>query len=119
MRLILASVLTARGHVEVVMKCSLALLLWFLSSLPLAGQLDPRVRYGTYFGGGIARIYHANCNPACKTDFPADTVVDRVVTDPGGNVYVAGHTTAIDFPTTTGAYRRSVHYAANSEGDSY
>jgi uncharacterized repeat protein (TIGR01451 family) len=101
------------------MKCSLALLLSFFFSLPLAAQLDPRERYGTYLGGAIARIYHAICNPACYTNFPADTTVDRVVADSGGNVYVAGHTTAIDFPTTTGAYRRSVHYAANSAGDSY
>jgi uncharacterized repeat protein (TIGR01451 family) len=100
------------------MKYALALLLTFLFSLPLAAQLDPRERYGTYFGGSIAReTYGCYPDPQCPpTDSPASTAIDRVIVDPAGNTYVAGRTSAIDFPTTVGAYHRVVSYACSRSG---
>jgi hypothetical protein len=77
---------------------------------------DIRVRIGSYFGGGVARQYNANCATPCNTDSPASTVADRVIVDSSGNIYVAGHTSAIDLPTTTGAYSRSVHYYCERSG---
>ena len=79
-------------------------------------QLDPRERYGTFLGGGVAREFNNNCPTFCPTDTPASTVADRVVVDTAGNIYVAGHTNAIDFPTTSGAYRTQVNFACDRSG---
>jgi uncharacterized repeat protein (TIGR01451 family) len=43
-------------------------------------------------------------------------MADRVVVDGAGNIYVAGHTTAIDFPTTSGAYRTQVNFSCERSG---
>jgi len=79
-------------------------------------QLDPRERYGTYIGGGVAREFNGNCPDQCPSTFPADTVADRVTVDSAGNVFVAGHTTAIDFPVTSGAYRTTPTYVCGRSG---
>jgi uncharacterized repeat protein (TIGR01451 family) len=78
---------------------------------------DIRVRIGTYFGGGVARQFNGNCTTPCNTDSPAITVADKVVTDAAGNIFVAGHTTSIDLPTTVGAYSRTVDYACERSGN--
>src|SRR5437868_1761890 len=82
----------------------------------LSAQLDPRERYGTYVGGGVQREFNANCPSCPPTDTPASTTADRVVVDSAGNIYVAGHTSAIDFPTTSGAYRTTIHYYCARSG---
>jgi uncharacterized repeat protein (TIGR01451 family) len=88
----------------------LAAVCWSVSS---QAQVDPRERYGTYLGGSIAReTFGCYPDPACPpTDSPAGTAIDRVIVDGAGNTYVAGRTSAIDFPTTVGAYRRTANFA--------
>jgi len=104
------------------MKYTVALLLTFLFSLPLAAQLDPRERYGTYLGGGVAKCfdynYNYSCNGALSSTGPATTRVSAVTVDASGNIYVAGDTTAADFPTTASAYSKTVAYTTNSHGPS-
>jgi uncharacterized repeat protein (TIGR01451 family) len=88
---------------------------FILSTLAAFAQLDPRERYGSFLGGGTAACYDPSLDGACPTFnpysyFPAHTSVTAVVVDSLGNTFVAGITDAIDFPTTTGAYRRKVTY---------
>jgi uncharacterized repeat protein (TIGR01451 family) len=101
------------------MKYIVCLFFTVLFSLPAFSQLDPRERYGTFFGGGTAKYYNGNCGPSCDSYSPADTVIERVATDPSGNIFVAGRTTAIDFPTTSGAYSRTANYQCSRAGDCY
>jgi len=99
--------------------------LWYLVSLSALtflgitaqAQLDPREAYGTYLGGGVQREFNQNCPTPCNADTPASTVADRVFVDSGGNIYVAGHTTAIDFPVTSGAYRTKISFRCDRSGD--
>jgi len=77
---------------------------------------DIRVRIGTYFGGGVAREFNANCTTPCNSDSQASTSVDRVVVDATGNIFVAGTTNAIDFPVTTSAFSKTVNYTCNRSG---
>src|SRR5436305_1355088 len=83
-----------------------------LWTVPSQAQLDARERYGTYLGGSQAQCidYAANnaCNGAPSSITPANTEVTAVTVDGSGNIYVAGDTNAMDFPTTSGAYSRTV-----------
>jgi hypothetical protein len=117
MKFILGPVFLSRGNPLTLpkppMRYILALFFLFLFSLPIHGALDPRERYGTFLGGG-----HNKCVANTSGDLrcadgqlvsygPATTIATAVTTDAAGNVYVAGYTDAVDFPTTTGAYSRS------------
>ncbi len=51
--------------------------------------IDPGVQYTTFLGGNSAEVGNG------------------IVADSGGNVFVAGTTQSPDFPTTTGAFRRT------------
>jgi len=102
------------------MKYFLAPVLVVLFSLPLTAQLDPRVRYGTYLGGSLADCYDSfldNCANAGHNYFPANSGASVVTMDKQGNIFVAGGTSAVDFPTTAGAYRRTPGYMNNGFGD--
>jgi len=94
-----------------------------LLALPALSQLDPRERYGTYLGGSLQdcydQYYQNNCLAAGHNYSPAGTAATAIAIDKQGYIYVAGWTSATDFPTTAGAYRRTVNYADNSFGDLY
>jgi uncharacterized repeat protein (TIGR01451 family) len=85
----------------------IAVVCWALSA---QSQLDPRERYGTFLGGSVQGST-AGCPPdVCGfTKSPGTTEIARVVVDAVGNIYVAGHTSSMDFPTTSGAYHRSAY----------
>jgi uncharacterized repeat protein (TIGR01451 family) len=86
-------------------------------SLIASAQLDPRERYGTFLGGGVAAERDLNCYPGCPdVTSPATTAADRVVVDISGNTYVVGHTNSRDFPTTSGAYRTTVNFFCGHSG---
>src|SRR5438067_2179784 len=102
---------------------SLILSFLVLLTLPAVGQLDPRERYGTYLGGSLTDCYSSFPNNCVDSTgqvtaghhySPSDTSATAVAIDRQGNVYVAGYTNAVDFPTTTGVYDRKVHYADDS-----
>lgn len=63
--------------------------------------VDPVLVYSTHFGGTTGK------NITQETTFAADTAIAAVVLDPKGNIYVAGGTSAVDFPTTAGAFNRT------------
>jgi uncharacterized repeat protein (TIGR01451 family) len=62
--------------------------------------IDPVLAYSTHLGGHTAEDFSTD------TTSPADTFIEAIVLDPARNVYVSGTTTAIDFPTTAGAFSR-------------
>ncbi|MGZ4897444.1 MAG: SBBP repeat-containing protein, partial [Candidatus Angelobacter sp.] len=49
--------------------------------------------------------------------FPADTSIEAVVLDPRRNIYIAGTTSAADFPTTAGAFNRTPNQLATFHDD--
>jgi len=62
--------------------------------------IDPVLALSTHIGGATAQL---------QTDFgiktaPAQTAAAAVATDAAGNIYVAGFTSAVDFPLTAGSY---------------
>ncbi|MBZ5504754.1 MAG: SBBP repeat-containing protein [Acidobacteriia bacterium] len=63
--------------------------------------VDPVLAYSTHFGGSTGN------NLTQGTTFPADTSIEAVALDPKRNIYVAGTTSAADFPTTAGAFNRT------------
>jgi len=96
------------------------LLLTLLFAVQAFGQLDPRVRYGTYLGSSLADCYEPflnNCDQVGHNYFPANSGASVVTMDKQGNIFVAGGTSAVDFPTTPGAYRRTAGYMNNGFGD--
>jgi uncharacterized repeat protein (TIGR01451 family) len=103
---------------EVLMKLRHVLPLLAVMCVPILSlaQLDPRERYGTFLGGSknecIANTAgDARCaNGQLLANAPATTRATAVTVDNSGNIYVAGFTDAIDFPTTTGAYRRTAAF---------
>ncbi|HET9838933.1 MAG TPA: SBBP repeat-containing protein [Candidatus Angelobacter sp.] len=69
----------------------------------LAVTIDPVLVYSTHLGGATGN------DPDIGTTFPADTFVTHIGLDSHRNVYVAGQTSAIDYPTTAGAFDRTNH----------
>ena len=63
--------------------------------------VDPVLAYSTHLGGFTGN------NITQGTTFAADTSIAAVVLDPKGNIYVAGGTSATDFPMTAGAFDRT------------
>jgi len=93
--------------------CSVLIVLF---SLPVLAALDPRERYGTFLGGSKNEC-QANTsgdircpNGQLVSYSSATTKATAVTTDAAGNIYVAGYTDAIDFPTTAGAFDRTVAF---------
>src|SRR4029077_11588685 len=94
----------------------LTLLTLVCLSIDSSAQLDPRERYGTYLGGSKADCVNdraLECGTAAHNYFPATNYASAVAVDGSGNVYVAGYTDAVDFPTTSGAYRRTANYQSD------
>jgi uncharacterized repeat protein (TIGR01451 family) len=65
-----------------------------------AMTIDPVLAYSTHLGGHTAEDF------STETTSPADTIIEAIVLDPAKNIYVSGFTTAIDYPTTPGAFSR-------------
>jgi uncharacterized repeat protein (TIGR01451 family) len=62
--------------------------------------IDPVLVYSTHLGGTTGQDQDGNT-------FPADTGIRNIGLDSHRNVYVAGSTSATDFPTTAGAFDRA------------
>jgi|GEM_PF-1545518 uncharacterized repeat protein (TIGR01451 family) len=62
--------------------------------------IDPILRYSTLIGGANAIDFDGNATAATTT-------VSGMTVDKQGNAYIAGTTTATDFPTTVGAFNRN------------
>ncbi len=73
--------------------------------------IDPVLAYSTHLGGTTAK------DESMGTTFPASTAVYSVAVDPSGNMYVAGTTSAVNYPTTAGAYDRTVNYQGSYHAD--
>jgi uncharacterized repeat protein (TIGR01451 family) len=63
--------------------------------------IDPVLRYSTYLGGSSA--FYDDGNP-----YPPFSSAHGISVDSAGNAYVTGSTSTIDFPTTSGAYNRTI-----------
>src|ERR1700739_1843920 len=68
-------------------------------SLPVI--IDPVLVYSTHLGGATGEDF------SIGTSFPADTAILHIGLDGQRNVYVSGTTSAIDYPTTAGAFDRT------------
>jgi uncharacterized repeat protein (TIGR01451 family) len=68
-------------------------------SLPVT--IDPVLVYSTHLGGATGEDFSVN------SSFPADTAILHIALDGQRNVYVSGTTSAIDYPTTAGAFDRT------------
>ena len=73
--------------------------------------VDPVLAYSTHFGGFTGN------NLTQGTTFPADSSIEAVVLDPRRNIYIAGTTSAADFPTTAGAFNRTPNQLATFHDD--
>jgi len=89
---------------------SLVLLL-LLSSVVHA---DPRIQYSTYLGGSKSSCTTGQGTP-CTVPTPYATSV-AIATDASANIYVTGTTNETDFPTTAGAFSRSVNIVCEPDG---
>src|SRR5207249_1742922 len=100
---------------------SLPFLVVVCVSILSSAQLDPRERYGTYLGGSKSHCLDPSLAMCAGADVyaPASNYVTAVAVDTFGNVYVAGATDAVDFPTTTGAYHRTVNVSNDDFGASH
>jgi uncharacterized repeat protein (TIGR01451 family) len=63
--------------------------------------IDPVLRYSTYLGGATT------IDPETGENRPAITTAADIFVNAFGQAYVVGDTHATDFPTTSGAFRRS------------
>ncbi len=73
--------------------------------------IDPVLSYSTHLGG------NSGYDQSAGTTFPAVTSINSIAVDPARNIYVAGTTSATDFPTTAGADNRSVNYQSSYHAD--
>jgi uncharacterized repeat protein (TIGR01451 family) len=69
--------------------------------LPLI--VDPVLVYSTHLGGATGN------DPEVGSTFPSDTFVSHIGLDSHRNIYVGGTTSAVDYPTTAGAFDRTNH----------
>jgi uncharacterized repeat protein (TIGR01451 family) len=63
--------------------------------------IDPVLVYSTHLGGSTGEDF------SIGSSFPADTAILHIGLDGQRNVYVSGTTSAIDYPTTAGAFDRT------------
>ncbi len=63
--------------------------------------IDPVLVYSTHLGGTTGE------DLSVDSTFPADTLILNVGLDAQRNVYVTGTTSAVDYPTTAGAFDRT------------
>jgi hypothetical protein len=80
-------------------------------SLPLT--IDPVLAYSTHLGGNTEN------DLTLGTSEPASTFINSIVLDAARNVYVAGSTSAIDFPTTAGAFDRTPNTQESFHSDEF
>jgi uncharacterized repeat protein (TIGR01451 family) len=73
--------------------------------------IDPVLEYSTYLGG------NSGYDESISSTFPASTYIYAVVVDSSKNIYLAGTTSATDFPTTSGAYQRTPNYQGTYHAD--
>jgi uncharacterized repeat protein (TIGR01451 family) len=67
----------------------------------LAVTIDPVLAYSTHLGGATGEDFDLG------TSFPADTFITHIGLDANHNIYVSGTTSAVDYPTTAGAFDRT------------
>jgi uncharacterized repeat protein (TIGR01451 family) len=70
-------------------------------SLPVT--IDPVLAYSTHLGGATGQ------DTDLQTTFPADTAISHIGLDANHNIYVSGTTSAVDYPTTAGAFDRTAN----------
>src|SRR5438105_4269448 len=75
------------------------------ASIICEGQV---LSYSTYLGG--------NNSTFGGQTFPARTFISAVAIDASNNVYVTGHTDAVDFPITSGAYDAVISISQSRDG---
>jgi uncharacterized repeat protein (TIGR01451 family) len=63
--------------------------------------IDPVLVYATHLGGSTAEDLDLGAT------FPADTAITHIALDGNRNIYVGGTTSAVDYPTTAGAFDRT------------
>lgn len=73
--------------------------------------IDPVLVYATHLGGSTGE------DPEIPSTFPADTFINHIALDGSRNIYVGGFTTAIDYPTTAGAFDRNAHLQCEFHSD--
>ncbi len=73
--------------------------------------IDPVLVYATHLGGTTGE------DPDLGETFPADTGITNIGLDSSRNVYVAGFTSATDYPTTAGAFDRSSNLVCSFHSD--
>jgi uncharacterized repeat protein (TIGR01451 family) len=66
--------------------------------------IDPVLAYSSYLGGS------SGYDETTGSTFPAGTIIYAVAVDSSKSIYLAGTTSATDFPTTSGAYQRTPNY---------
>jgi uncharacterized repeat protein (TIGR01451 family) len=66
--------------------------------------IDPVLAYSTHLGGTTGDTIDGG------SPFPADTIISHVGLDAQHNLYVSGSTSALDYPTTAGAFQRRNSY---------
>ncbi|HWF05843.1 MAG TPA: hypothetical protein VHA06_19300 [Candidatus Angelobacter sp.] len=70
-------------------------------SLPVT--IDPVLAYSTHLGGATGQ------DTDLGFSFPADTFITHIGLDASHNIYVSGTTSAVDYPTTAGAFDRTAN----------
>ncbi len=73
--------------------------------------IDPVLEYSTYLGGS------SGYDESTGSTFPASTTINAVAVDSSKSIYLAGTTSATDFPTTSGAYQRAPNFQGSFHAD--